>query len=427
MKKSVFLGIILLLKTTIIISGFSVIVTSDSITYFYPFRILEGNPHPFRMVLYPEFVNLFVNINKDKSGYYIVIFQHLMSLMSIFYFYKIMKEIIKSNIIIYISTLFYVCYSNINIYNNYILPESFCIIIINAFIYYLIKSEKNTKNRYVINLLLIAFVGLMLKPIFLYVFLLSTIYAILKTIRNKINTAPVLFTLLLLWLTTYSFVKLNEQKNGYFGLTTITVNNSLANIINSGSYTSSNDNEILKVINESVNKNENVYVTVFMLNAQTSPRTYLNQLPLYTISVANQCVASIGKGFKIERLNGFIKQCVWTKTYVKYIISRLIRFILTYKKMMLLSFVLLVLSIYKYFKKRKIPIITCFLILLFMGNMFSIVIGGIEDWERLLLPSLPIIIITYSIFIDNVLDFYGENKLKVISQKIIFHFYNKIS
>jgi hypothetical protein len=393
--------VVIFVKLIIVFSTFSVEIFNDSYSYYYPFSIFNGQLHPFRMVVYPELVSFFAQINLDKSPSYLITLQHCLSFVSIVFFYRNIRYLTQYKPLVYFSTILYVLWKDVYQYDNLILAESISVLFINIFVYFILKNERTHNNN---NLVYILFIGLfcvLLKPALIFVLFVASAYAIFRLIKGKLGFSFVLFNLFIVWTAIVGFCYINSIKNYHFGLSTISINNSLANVIQSKSYKISDDKEIVNFIDERINRDSSIYKIVFLLNSNISPGKFKGVYPKSMLPLNIE--TPVKSGYSYTRLKQFINSCFYSKEQLNYTLNRFVRFIGTYKKVSFASLIMLFLTFVRIKNKRDLPVTLVLFFVLIWLNVIMIITWGIEDWERLLLPSFPVIALVYIYLINLIL------------------------
>lgn len=393
--------LVIFVKLIIIFSTFSVEIFNDSYSYYYPFSIFNGQLHPFRMVVYPELVSFFAQINLDKSPSYLITLQHCLSFVSIVFFYRNISYLTQYKPLVYISTILYVLWKDVYQYDNLILAESISVLFINIFVYFLLKNERTHNNNNLVYILFIGFFCVLLKPALIFILFVASVYAIFSLIKQKTGFSVVLFNLFSVWSAVLGFCYMNKIKNHHFGLSTISINNSLANVIQSKSYKKSDDKEIVNFIDERVNKDSSIYLTVFNLNSNINPENFKGCYPKMLLPL--KVVTPVKTGYSYFRLHRFVSSCFYSKEQLIYSIDRFVRFVRTYKKVAFVSLIMLLLIFIRIKNKRGLPVTVILFLAMIWLNAAMIIGWGIEDWERLLLPSFPVIAMVYIYLINQLL------------------------
>jgi hypothetical protein len=417
-EQILFLVLLIIYRIICFVNNHDPVYTSDSISYFWEVNFFEGEIHPSRMVVYP-FIIYLLSLFETPDYFIIIIIQHILSLFGVIVFYFTLKNLLNNKYLIYITTIVLASWPILLDYNNYIMTESLSVfmMIMLFFINTKLFIYKNTKYIYIT--LIISFAMMLLKPAFINVYVLNLLFVLYfcsKHIKQLlIISAYVLSSMI--FLRFYSSV--NCRQNKYHGLSTVTVNNNFANIVNSGAYKNGHDESIKNQIIKKVT--DNIYEIVFCIVPQPR-RELVKGCPNQVSNIYSNISAGNGLNIGYDRINLFVRQSMLTKEHFKYLWDRLYRMISSYKKILILSFILMVISLKKFFQEKKEPLVMIFIICSIWSNMFVIVVGGIEDWERLLMPSFPLFIILYAFFAQVTIDYFGFNKIlqkaKIVSNLI---------
>jgi len=383
------------------INNIALYYNADGVSYF-----TSGIFDLYRTPLYPLIIRLFESIFKDNFMSNIVYFQQLISFLSIIPVFYFLKNTLKNNRIIIPATLIYSCIPYSLIQNVNINPESLCIAG-SAFILFLVSYYvKKPQKSIAFCSGLFPFVLIMLKPTYLIVLCLMFLFFTGRFIFRK-NERKILYWgmsgLIIATSGVLGYCEMNKRQNGEFTLSKIALNNSLANIVISGAYKYGGDEELISLVDST--RQETYYVAIYLLNNEwmddykisnekfpkNLPPTWDMEFCLGIPDIDNNSYA---------RLNKFVKKSQYTKLYFKYIGKRFIDMFL-YSE--LLSFVILfelIMMLLLFFKHKKILWTPFFCILFIMGQFITIVIGGIGDWDRLIYPVYPFILLVFSFFID---------------------------
>ncbi|HNW90487.1 MAG TPA: glycosyltransferase family 39 protein [Bacteroidales bacterium] len=400
---------------------------SDSVSYFAPINIFNGNIDLYRTPVYPYIIKFFKCISSEHFIQYLVLFQQALSFFSIIPFYYISKKILKNKYLVILTVLFYGCYSFIIIQNININPESLCIIgsvlILFLFVRYIEKPTKHTAFL----LGLFPFILIMLKPTYVIVMLIFFIFLILRYLFFRKEKKELCWGLLgwfIAVIGVLSYCEMNKIYNGEFVLSKVELNNSLSNIITSETYKQGGDKELINLIDTT--KQNGVYVSVFLLNNGCIDN-YLcsnENFPQYLKPTKdmNFCLSIPNTvNYSPERINKFVKKSQYTFPYLKYLIRRFLNTFLDYKVLFSIIILELIFLLIAYFKNKKI-LWSLFFCILFVSAQFAtiiIVIGQfslnayapIEAVNRLLLPSYPFIILIVAYFIYILISSIDLNKM----------------
>lgn len=122
-----------------------VLYNSDSVSYFASVDIFKGVVDLYRTPLYPYLIKLFEYISRDNLVQNLILFQQVISFLSITPFFFISKSMVKNKYLVVIATFFYGLWHPILIQNVYLNPDSLCFagstLMLFVFIKYLEKPK----------------------------------------------------------------------------------------------------------------------------------------------------------------------------------------------------------------------------------------------------------------------------------------------
>ncbi len=389
---------------------YTILYNSDTVTYFTNFNIINGKIDLYRTPIYPFILKLLENISFEHFIRNLILFQHFVSFLSLFIFYKSVQNITSSKYIASLTTLIFGCLSIILDQIKNINPESLSITG-SVLSLYLLSSYINspTKTK-AFSFGFLPFILIMLKPNFLILLIVTLLFILFRFFiveeeKSILKFAGLGWILACIFLLLYC--SLNKKLNNEFTLSKISLNNSISNIVKSGAYTYGGDPELISLANKTKNIGYyKYYTTVFTINNEF--------IDYYKIHYKNKIIQNYPpsgdmlfcynipdtKNYSSKRINNFINNSQKTFVYLKYIIYRIFN-ILTYK--VALSFIMLIqlfLNVYLFLKYKKLEWEVLFSILFVLSQFLTIAINGINDWERLLLPCYPfMILIVFSFFL----------------------------
>jgi hypothetical protein len=263
----------------------------------------------------------------------------------------------------------------------------------------------------------------MLKPIYLPTLVICLLYIIGRYVFIRTERKTLIWGFLGIILSIGSilgYCEMNYKKYGEFTLSKIKLNNTLANIVISKAYLFGQDEELITVVEEMVYYN--LYPIVFTLNNEFVDK-YKDAYKKFPKNLEpSQNAEGILKlpdsyNYSETKLNAFVKHSSLSKNYIYYIIKSIIKiFFHFYIVTMVVIFELLRL-IWVYFKFKQYLWVQFFCTLTIISFFFVIAIGGINDWDRLIIPSVPAIFVTFVIFLDFICsgstDFTSKSSLSV--------------
>lgn len=235
----------------------------DSETYLqYSGDLLKGEPDPIRTPVYPYFIKFLQSIYPN-SLLIIITVQIIISLFSIYVFYKIVDTLFTNKYLIAGSTTIYGIFLPIVYYDKLILTESLSIAFATVFLYALIRFTKRPSYSLSVLISFGVLFLIMLRPSFLYLLPIFILFWALRVLFIKqykeisyvglIGICFVLFSL-------YSYARLNESKNQYFGITTISNSNFLNILLENKMFYDGNDSTITNNIIALSKSHNNSYI-----------------------------------------------------------------------------------------------------------------------------------------------------------------------
>jgi len=162
-----------------------VLYNSDSVSYFFPVDIFRGAIDLYRTPLYAYVIRFFEYISKDHLVSNIILFQHIVSFLSIIPFYVVSRRVINNLFLSIAATMFYGCWHPILIQNIHLNPESLCFAGSTLFLYILVNYLKKPKTSNILFLTVVPFFLIMLKPTYLILVGVVFLFLILRMISHR--------------------------------------------------------------------------------------------------------------------------------------------------------------------------------------------------------------------------------------------------
>ncbi len=319
-----------------------------------------------------------------------------------------------------ITTLIYGCFPLLINQNVNINPECLTIVGSTLFLFLFVRYiDKPTKYN-AIFIGFFTFVLIMLKPTYLILLCLVFVFLIFRFILYR-QEKILIYWGLVAWffavIGVMSYCEMNKKYNGEFVLSKILLNNNLANIIISGAYKLGEDKEFISIIDTT--KQKWFYIPVFVLNNECidNYKKCLNKFPQYLSPTSDMifCLSIPNtENYSIERISKFVMKSQNSMTYIKYNLKQIIK-IFFYNKFLLLILILQSIAIvYVFFKQKKVAWKHTLCILFILGQFITIAIGAMGDWDRLLMPSYPFIILIIGSFTEILISSFNLKKLIIL-------------
>jgi hypothetical protein len=389
----------------------------DSVSYFYDFSIFNGDPHPFRVVIYPELINglKIFGLKEQNLLLSIIIVQQLFSIAALIPLYKTLEMLTINKYIMIFGFVFIGLNPMILNYNMNINTESLTLSFLLFYLFYTHKNfdEPNSKNFIILNA--ISLLLLFTRPIFLFLVvfnILIMLFLLKKNISKKILLSITLTPVLVIFL----FMNQINKKHHVFTISTVSLINDIANIVLANSYFSSDDHELVKLTSETSKKG--FYNSVYYLynknfkliekNQNNIPKYLQKQTPVYH----NDKIVDIPE----ERLKSFLTQSKHNKKYIKYVLRKTLNMIYHFKYFISTFICVLFFRIKILLSEKKLDVNYFSFAILITLNFGIVAIGGIDDWARLLAPAA----LLYMFFLIREIDI-------LLNIKIVKYFKNPIT
>jgi hypothetical protein len=382
----------------------AVIYNSDSVTYFADVHLLKGIVDAYRTPVYPLLLQFFGLLSKTHLVQNLIWFQQIISFLSIVPFFYCAAGMLQRLFFVIPATLFFGCWHLLLRQNITIGPECLSIAGSTCFLWLAVKYNERPSKRLAFILGLFPLILIMLKPVYLSFLVVAGIFLLFRRIhfRNeKMITRWGLSGWLLAVIMVLAYCQLNKQRNGSYTLSRIAVINSLGNIIISGAYKQGGDQELIAVVDTA--KNNGFYNAVFYLEKQ-GVKTYQREAKIFPAELPPTEDMKVIGAFPVtpvysnERIDQFISNATHNQTYIKYILHRAFQIIWAYKFIFIVMTVQLVMIFSAFKKYRKISWLHVLCISLVLAQFATIIIGGIDDIDRLLIPAYPFGIILWTSF-----------------------------
>jgi len=222
----------------------------DTGSYFDAFqRISNWRADMFRTPVYPILLVLFDPMDGSKDAFTPVLayFQLLIFYVSMYCFYRLMKNFTKKPIIQAAAVIAYGCASPIIIFNKSLLTESLTISGIIFLMFLFFRHIETKRGGFLISACFVTFILTMLRPSNVFIYIVTGIYTAGFWVRNKRFSSPVaVYAVCLLML--FGYMWLNRIQNNYFGLSIVSERNRMHDIVCADIYHDNSDREIVKAI-----------------------------------------------------------------------------------------------------------------------------------------------------------------------------------
>lgn len=394
---------------------------TDSVTYFYAAKnLFKGLMDPFRTPVYPAIIALFEIISDKDPFFAIVIFQGIISLLSIVPFYYCCKVWLSNKYLIIGATLIYGCFPAVFYYDNAIFPESLLISSFSGLLYFFSAYLVRPTNGKAISLNIYVFFLVLLKPGCIYLYGVLGVIWLVKLIAEKEKRALIypLLSFFASVLLVVGYCSINKIQNDYFGVSSVTHDNNLANVINSQAYKEIPDPKIVSIIDTTLK--HGIYYTIYYLNndhdiiqKQYDAFPYDRNQNMNYVSGIPPCSVKYTK----KQLDLFISGAMHSRVFTLYIGNNFLAFInseIFYLKgyVLYLLFLAELIAIgYFYIVRKQILWFRLTVLMVITGMLFTFFLAGFGQIDRILVPVLPFLIVFISGFIDAMIYCFDSSKV----------------
>lgn len=382
-----------------------------------------------RTPIYPYFIKLIRKLFGEENIYNSIVFvQYILFFISIIIFYLAVKKICKSKLLTNISTIIYGASPFIFIWNNIVMTESLAMCAVTLLAYMTISYLKKPNIFFAYFIGIYIFGLIMLRPAFIYIVVIYLLFWIIRYFTNKseiknniIGSVSMLICIILVLL--YSLlIKVNY---GNFEITNVSTANKVANIIESGTYVSGDNKNIIDMINNELkgrNYKEDFWSSTYKAINNFEKRdidqycssVYKNDTKRYLFYILQNTLIL---GEKSVGIRGAFNTQDYSSVKYKtlYFYDNMILPI-NFMHLYLIILISIIFLFILLFKNKKIEWILAFLISMIVANLFTTIVGAPMDYQRLFSSSIPLVIILIAYLIQMLLN---NVNFKKICNKIL--------
>nr|WP_319398811.1 glycosyltransferase family 39 protein [uncultured Carboxylicivirga sp.] len=400
----------------------------DTVSYTYAAEnILHGLIDNFRTPFYPFILSLIKMINPLEYFENVLIFQHIVSYLSIIPFYFACKIIFKNKVLSVICSIFYSAFPYLLYYNYCVYPESLFISFIVLFLFFMISYLEKPAKWNIIGSGVIIFLLVMIKPAgILFYGIVGFVLLFRFLIKNTYKKMIFSFAISIIGILGYC--TLNYVQNDYWGLSIVTQDNNFLNVIHSKAYRLVSDEKFANTIDTCISKGD--YTTMhWMHNEHDIIQEKLATFPV--IYPDNEFMKSLRKlpynnlGYNRDTVAPLISDAMKTSVYIKYMFEKV--FIFSNRTFfsckgyyyILIIALLFLTTIVRIFIFKEILEYNVFLLLTTILIVMLTIVGGVDDstWERVLLPVIPFIILLLGSIISDCITIVVKSRERVLPVK----------
>jgi len=404
-----------MVATAVLLAVMDVAIMADTPTYFDAGRrLMTGELDSFRTPVYPLLCYFAEWLSRTHCNTIIVSVQIMAFYASVFFMYRLCNELISHRSIAFSVSLIYALLPSVMSFAMCILTDSLSTSLLVVYCYTCIKSYKTTKKAYPLYNFLLLLTLLFLRPIFVFLLPLSLAlwaYGLFRQRRNvamAMNLAFVVLTTAVL----LSYCKAYERRYGYLAVSVVSdINQYVILRITDLQDPSVIGNEQLRedVVAYMNTEWEAVHpIESFYYEAQII-RDEHGEKALHDYVKANLSKHFVAYGIaNIKRVLSESGQSILTMYYkqdkneeILECVKRVMMLCsITFFHLYVLLLALILSFAYMGFKRRTLPILTFFLWSVVAANVFIAVFGAQGEFSRLILPSLPILLVVLGVWLS---------------------------
>jgi 4-amino-4-deoxy-L-arabinose transferase-like glycosyltransferase len=415
----------------LIISGFvrfvyySVLLSTqanDSAGYInYHANILLGQTEGLRTPVYPYFIKLIGLLGNQNLIDNVITAQIVISFLSIIIFYRIVRTLFKNPAVIFAASLLYGAMLPVINFDKLVLTESFAVIFSLVFIYMLVDYLKKPANIKAWLLTLFVFVAIMLRPSFIYLFPLIIAFWFLRWILFRKDWRMCLSGLaasavVMLLISGYS--NLNKKNAGFNGISVVSNNNEMAVVVNANLYMYGNDAEITAAIDSNKKMYQQSggkpFAGIDIMTRFAPDRVHKFIVNCIKSQPSAYALYIGGKLLDLQTTNIFTNYARHKVSYLAFRINNLeyLIFCVTFNMLYFLIVFDLIMIVVGWVKKKQAPWFKIILWMLIVAQVAVAILGGYDEYQRLILPVMPGLIILLFSYIDKKCFAIDKNKLQ---------------
>lgn len=353
----------------------------------------------WRTPIYPIFIGF---LRLSFGSYYLLAgtaIQHIVFLISIWYFYKLISSVINSERIVLLSTTFYALYPCYATWNCFILTEPFAIYSMVFTLYCAITAYRNNSLFHIIAFGFWILFQIFLRPAQLYILPVFLLGWIILLFKERSASRIILGGIIsIIFSTSIMLLYMLEFKKTY-GLFTpcgVGVVNKYYMARRDGILKSQNikDKEFMKYVEEKDKMFQHGTGTNVDLFVEAQGAVYKFGLKSVSeiVSLSNKSTISLQIRATFQRFHNSANDKLFTTFLKKWsVVTDFIgvRIIFVYY----LLFIYLIVIGYWWKKQKNYPWFSSILFLLGLIHLLIIVVACQNIWQRLILPVTPIYII----------------------------------
>ena len=372
--------------------------TGDTNSYYHAKDlILSGSFDHLRTPLYPVFLLI--------TQYKIIttLFQWLIFFVSIAFLYKVLKNLKISQRLIFAAMIIYVCHPVFTFYQNLRIPEALGISLSCMFVYYLVAFIKTEKKSFCWIFHIIMLSLILLKPGFIFLLVISVMLLFYLFFKKRKLVLSFIFPFFFVLLSLWGYGLAMKKTYDVFSISSVSDINLYWMLREQDKINldSVENDEVKSFISDKIDTHyENFRYYYYEAN------TILYQYGWKALHTVVQ--GSLTENYKSilldrknlsrikENLYGFVGRSSDSFDFRSQFKNYNIAIYLPYFDFYTLLFVLLfyfILIVKQSFTNRVVPVISILFLLYIAANLCSLVLTAPNNYGRLIVPSLSIILI----------------------------------
>ncbi len=307
---------------------------SDTVSYFYPVNLFIGRISPVRTPVYCLFLNALRCFGDMQLATWVVASQFTVLLGCIMLAAHMLQSLFRHGIPVLVACGYLALQGYF--WAKAILPEcfTFCVVVFAVYLFWRMISAPSKKLVWAINLLM-AF-AVLLKPVFLVLAIalfLAWLFRFAAGDKRHVKTIALSYGVSIAMLLGYC--SLMQIRHGFFGLSSVTQQNDLLNIVSSSAWTTCKDSPVKDLLVDKLKKHKDQYGGVFALQWAVIP-TSPDPIDTYAIcpkflfesANARYCYElrkQYDKGalYSLDALQSFIREAKHQPLFRKYVLQKL--------------------------------------------------------------------------------------------------------
>lgn len=392
-------------------------LSPDSATYQ-----IEGLSSLFdghRLPLYRLINFLFFKIlgnNYEYASVAVVVFQTAISVLTVLLIYDILKTLLFSNKLTIVFSIIYGIVVGAFGYNEHILTESLAVSFMTLLIWLIVKALTSNRTKYFVFLPIVSLLSVLLRPSFIFLFPLLGLFYIIYFVCHRKQALYGLVSLFVALLCVFAVCNIHKNKCGSFCLSDVSYQNEMGIIISGDYYLCDGYSDITDFIETNI------------INSDSEDKCYYfryianNFGPDKTIEYMNECKKIHFKQMIRDSIeytlypysDSFIVKNASKMNLKMQMLFCAIRFCLfpfTYGGVAFLTVILLVDSIIRSFKEKKIKYIELGIIgCIWCIYILSFVTLYEAPAQRIAVHLIPCVIVMTGILMERIVQIISSDR-----------------